>query len=416
MPAAYSASWSHVSRSPVVGASRTFRKEEGTMSTLPSPKFMVRLHADSLVRLNQKPYLEEGEVKSLVLKLPGATVAIFDRFMPLADLFVPNGLIINVELEAPDIDHAVGNAVGVTTYVLSLLSCVTNAAVGQPMPIWVYDSTRGVVDREFRFFAYNAIPVTNTRIIDQSSLMVLLEKMFNGFFSDPTVKDDWKDRVQRAVTAFRRGLADNDDVLTEFIIVWSSMEGLDCVYRKVLPSRKSDFMDGVRDVLDRLGYPHVFDTLKGLRDGLAHGNFSLADVNSTASSNLELVRRALLLMVLRILKVEQEVCDRVLRSDGYKGKVIPRMKYLASIRCEPGDVSRLDTHPVMEFTIDRMVATKDGDKLTLQPTLNLTPKNLAGMEARGWELWGDSGLKLVISETQVEVIRKGEGETGDRSA
>src|SRR5216683_5430797 len=215
--------------------------------------YIVRLYADSLVRLNQKPYYEEGAARSLALNLPGVTVAIFDRFVPVGDAGVPRGLIVQVRFEAGGIDEAVAQAKGVASYVLSMLCCVTLASVEQPKPVWVYDASPGVEDRDYRHFAYdNECAVLNTRRLEDANLFALLERNFNSFLADATIRQESKERVQRAIQSFRRGLADNDDVLTEFIIAWSSMEGLDCVYRKVLPSaRTRDFMDGVRDVLDR---------------------------------------------------------------------------------------------------------------------------------------------------------------------
>jgi len=45
-------------------------------------------------------------------------------------------------------------------------------------------------------------------------------------------------------------------------------------------------------------------------------------------------------MILRILGVEEAVSDKVLKQAGYKGKFAPFVKVLATIRFEPGDVTR----------------------------------------------------------------------------
>ncbi len=368
--------------------------------------YIVRLYADSLVRLNQKPYYEEGAARSLALNLPGVTVAIFDRFVPVGDAGVPRGLIVQVRFEAGGIDEAVAQAKGVASYVLSMLCCVTLASVEQPKPVWVYDASPGVEDRDYRHFAYdNECAVLNTRRLEDANLFALLERNFNSFLADATIRQESKERVQRAIQSFRRGLADNDDVLTEFIIAWSSMEGLDCVYRKVLPSaRTRDFMDGVRDVLDRLGRADLFETLKCLRDGLAHGKISLGEATKTAEVNLELVRRAFVLMILRVLAVEEAVSDKVLRQSGYKGKFAPFVKFVATIRFEPGDVTCLDTHPVVEVTCAGVKATPAGEKLTLEPDWRLTPRNLKGMAVQGYELWGDAGSRMEFGGAGVKFI------------
>ena len=368
--------------------------------------YIIRLYADSLVRLNQKPYLEEGAARSLALNLPGVTVAVFDRFVSVGDVEVPRGLIVQVGLEASDIDEAVAKAKGIASYLLSMLCCVTLASVEQPKPIWVYDASPGAEDRDYRHFAYeNECAVLSTRRLEDANLFALLERNFNSFLSDVAIREDWKERVQRAIQSFRRGLADNDDVLTEFIIAWSSMEGLDCVYRKVLPSALTrDFMDGVRDVLDRLGRADLFETLKDLRDGLAHGNISLVDATRTAEASLELIRQAFVLMILRILGVEEAVSDKVLKQAGYKGKFAPFVKVLATIRFEPGDVTRLDAHPIVEVTCAGVEAIRAGEKLTLKPNWRVTQRNLGGMALQGYELWGDAGSRMEFGSADVRSI------------
>jgi hypothetical protein len=41
-----------------------------------------------------------------------------------------------------------------------------------------------------------------------------------------SLKNGFKERVQRSMMAFRRGLSDNDDVLNEFLTAWSTMRKL----------------------------------------------------------------------------------------------------------------------------------------------------------------------------------------------
>jgi len=168
--------------------------------------YIIRLYADSLVRLNQKPYLEEGAARSLALNLPGVTVAVFDRFVSVGDVEVPRGLIVQVGLEASDIDEAVAKAKGIASYLLSMLCCVTLASVEQPKPIWVYDASPGAEDRDYRHFAYeNECAVLSTRRLEDANLFALLERNFNSFLSDVAIREDWKERVQRAIQSFRAG-------------------------------------------------------------------------------------------------------------------------------------------------------------------------------------------------------------------
>ncbi len=98
------------------------------------PTFMVRLLADSSVRLTATPYVE-SQVASCAFPVAGLfTVAAFDNLVQLGDVWVPRGLLINTQIEANDFKTALERAQEAATYFVSMLSCVCNAAVGQPKP------------------------------------------------------------------------------------------------------------------------------------------------------------------------------------------------------------------------------------------------------------------------------------------
>src|SRR5262249_47481170 len=153
-------------------------------------------------------------------------------------------------------------------------------------------------------------------------------------------------RVQQGLMAFRRGLADNDDVLTEFLIAWATMEGLDCVYCKVLPAASvRAFKDGMKDVFTRLSRPDVFTPLENLRNEIAHGSLSLAQAIQMARTHLDLVRQALVFMIFRILKVEENLAKGIIAQPAYKGTFRPHMRLLATINFDPVDVHNLHAQP-----------------------------------------------------------------------
>lgn len=370
------------------------------------PTYIVRLFAASTIRLNPLPYVGPQPSPPFVVELPDAVIAVFDRLLPVGNLHVPNGLIVQVEVQAANIDEGEERARGAAAGVLSALSCVGLAAIEQPLPLWAYDSTPGVAERDYRHFMYDGyVGGLLTRPVEYKDFDALMRSYFDCIGG--RLSPDWLARIERAIEAFRRGLADNDDLLTEFLIAWSSMEGLDCVYRDVLPSAAvRRFMDGVRAVLADLGRSDLFETLKGLRDGLAHGNISLSEARELAVSNIDLVRRALALMILRVLWVDSTVADRVIARVGRKGKFAGYVKDIAIIQFEPGDVRDLGDHPLIEVTLDRVEAIPEGDKLTLKPTRNLSPKNVPQLSARGYEIWGETGINLQVGPSTVSVIRR----------
>ena len=248
------------------------------------PEFIVRLEAGSVIRLCKRAYDEESERRSLYLAFPYAQLAVFDRLAQVAnDVMVPDGLIILVKLPADGIDLAITQATGMADHALSMMSCVTMFAADVPYPVWAYDATAGVDNRQYQHFFYDGMGSRGSRPLNDQHLIALLEKNYNSFMQDSSLKGDFKARVQRSMMAFRRGLSDNDDVLNEFLTAWSTMEGLDCVYCKVLPSaRVRAFKDGMKDVLDKLGRPEVFTPLERLRNDIAHGSLSLDQATQTA--------------------------------------------------------------------------------------------------------------------------------------
>lgn len=75
-------------------------------------RYIVRLFCDSWVRLNDKPYFGDKPAPSIAIDLPGVTVAVFDGSAALGDMHLPKGLIVQVALEAADIDMAIESGRG----------------------------------------------------------------------------------------------------------------------------------------------------------------------------------------------------------------------------------------------------------------------------------------------------------------
>jgi hypothetical protein len=375
------------------------------------PDFIVCLRSPSVIRLGTKPYDDEESRKTLFLSLPDAQVAVFDWLAEVtSEISVRDGLLIQVKLAASDIDSAIGISTNVAGYALSMLSCVTMASVDNPFPIWAYDATEGVVDREYRHCFYEGVGPIATRALNDQHLLHLLEKNYDSFLSRKDVKDDFKERVQRAMMAFRRGLADNDDILNEFLTAWSTMEGLDCVYTKLLPaSTVRDFKDGMKDVLKRLGRPEAFDKLERLRNDIAHGSLSLAQAIQTAVDHAELIRRALVMMILRILKADETIIQEVISQAAYKGKARRHLRLMATIKFDPIDVQDPINQPRVRVWLEGERFTKNSQTLGYTPDLRCQPLNLKEMSARGLQFWGDAAAPIRMNDIGVRVI------TGDGS-
>ncbi len=165
-------------------------------------------------------------------------------------------------------------------------------------------------------------------------------------------------------------------------------------------------MDGARAVFQRLGQPDdLFESLKGLRNGLAHGYVSLVDAVRIASNNIELVRKTLVVMILRILKCDEKIIAQVADQIAYKGKFAPYYKHVGTIRLRPGSVSDFENQPLIEMQCDAVHTERAGDKLNFSPTLNFTLKKGDSLNGRGYEIWGDVAGGLTIEgPTEVNVV------------
>jgi hypothetical protein len=375
------------------------------------PEFIVRMEASSVIRLGKKAYYEEAEQRSLHLGFHYADFAFFDRLVQVSeDIGVPDGLIILVKLRADNIDIALNEVVSFTDHALSMMSCVAMCAADVPYPVWAYEATPGVDNREYRHFFYDGIGLRASRPLNDQHLIALLERNYDAFMADATFKLDFKARLQRSMMAFRRGLSDNDDVLNEFLTAWSTMEGLDCVYREVLPGPSvRDFKDGMRDVLQQIGSPEVFAPLERLRNDIAHGSLSLDQAMKMARSQLDLIRHSLVLMILRILKVDEGASNEIIQQTVYKGKSRPHFKIIATIRFEPVDIRDPTNQPVIQVWREGINFSKNGDKLEYKPEIKIKPMNVSQMTPVRMEFWGDPGAPIRKSYFSSVVTKQGEG-------
>lgn len=394
-------------------------------------KFITQLIADSLIRLNDKPFFVKGETKSIILEFPDFVAAVFDRFASLSELFVPTGLIINVEVEAKDINEAIDISENYATYALSLLSCSSVASVSPPKPLWAYESSFNKQKRDYILFIYDPVLVAvNKRKFNQSALFEILEKKVNGFMKRKDINKDRKNRMLRAIASFRRGLSDNNDIMTEFLILWSALETLDIVYREVFGIKAEKFyakcsscgkeynncpecgkrdiflkgitLSGLEEIFTILGQSEKFHLLRRLRHGIMHGFEELEKSIKTVDENLALVRKAVLLMIMRILSVDKKIEEKILESPPYKGKFIPYFKLLFNGKFDPRNAKDPFGHPSVEVKYSKIETLINGDKLTLKPTWEFTPRNVENMTLLGYEIYGEEVGQLEIEKFDIK--------------
>jgi hypothetical protein len=316
------------------------------------PTYLVQLVTDSSLRLFPTAHINAVMTPLTVTLFGNFTITVRDNVVSIGGVNVPRGLVINIEVRAEDFNAGVEHAQQAATYFLSIASCMGNASILQPRPKWAYDATPGLTERQFTAFAYDFNLHLSTRNLKRDHLLDFLDNMFNRFASHAQATADAKARLTRAILSFRRGLADTEDTLDEFLIHWGALETLDVVYRKVFGHAaayifktcgkcKSSFRDcpqcgdpntflvsqrhtGIEDVFVALGQSEKYNQLRKLRNGMSRGYMSLSECVDIATANIELVRKAVLSMIMQIIGMGEDVQTLVVGQPGIKGKYIVR--------------------------------------------------------------------------------------------
>ena len=132
-----------------------------------------------------------------------------------------------------------------------MLSCISNASAFRPKPLWGYDATPGL-DRRVKAFGYDYNLHLATRAANLPILLEWLDKIYHEFEANKTLEQDDKDRLYRAIEGFRRGMADTEDELDEFMIQWSRAGDHESRIRAVIWSRhEAAFPGKVLEVQER---------------------------------------------------------------------------------------------------------------------------------------------------------------------
>jgi hypothetical protein len=342
-----------------------------------------------------------GGAKSIVFELPDRIIVAFDRFLPVADVSRACGLILNVQLEAETMAAAIEKSKEAAGLILSMLSFVASASVEPARVFWIYDASDGLEERDFCQFIYDPVLRMRTRRVEHSALFEVLQKAFDGFLGREDIKSDFKLRLVTALQSFRRGLSDNDDVLTEFLIHWSSLETLDIVYRNVLGT--NGHLSGLKEVFNKLRPGEgKFSLLKDLRDDVSHGAKPLSDAVVTARENLELVRKAVQIMIMKILSIEDNIQKEILDAVTYKGKFAPHHRALLSGKFEPGYVRALAGHPSIQCECTGIKTSTEGEKLNVEPTWTVSKTSFMPAALRAWETYGEEAQGPLITGLDVQ--------------
>lgn len=400
--------------------------------------FTAQFTARSAIRIHEKPAIED-RADSILLEWPARDFALvlFDRQVTLDGTRVPWGLMAHVQVEAESIEQATGMARSAAVAAMSICSCVSRGAIQLPRIQWIYDATDGVTERQLHHFVYDPYLAMATRNVDREALFNWLDQLFHDVAEREALTEERKTRLWQAITSFRRGLADNDDVLTEFVIQWSLLEMLDVVYRETfeieveriytrcrcgerrwkcvacgtekLHGRRGE-LAGAKAVFVALDAEDEFGEVSQLRNGIVHGYKKIDECVATARQHLELVRTAVLTMIMEILGVEDDVRKAVQDLTSIKGKFEPYVKFKAHGTFAPQGINQVHGHPGLEATGHEVEAStsNEGRKLHLSPKCLFTARNVEQIAVSGYEIWGEEGREVEITAIEARVIKKSE--------
>jgi hypothetical protein len=129
-------------------------------------------------------------------------------------------------------------------------------------------------------------------------------------------------------------------------------------------------------VLSALDASAPFDTIEGLRDGIAHGAIDLNHAIKTAETYMELIRNAVHFTVMRILGFNEGAAKSMLVRPNVSDRFTPRYVLIGSLEFEPPPYDNFDGQPDVQSVLLGVKTEKVGDKLNISPSLSfriLTP-------------------------------------------
>jgi hypothetical protein len=113
-----------------------------------------------------------------------------------------------------------------------------------------------------------------------------------------------------------------------------------------------------------------------------------------ARDHLELIRHALVLMILRILKVDEKNINYIIGKTIYKGRHRPFMCLLARIRFDPVEVQNVCGQPKVKAWLEKGAYTKKVDELEYQPEMRFEVGNVKEMTQYGTQFARDPGAPM----------------------
>lgn len=141
------------------------------------------------------------------------------------------GWMIEVKLDAENIDEAIDRALELSEFFLSAFCLETGTEIYPSNRILAYDITEVVEKRVFRQYFRN-LPYSSSPT--QVTFSSFNEQAYRIF----TLESEYRNRIYRAIRWFRKGILGNDPI-DQFIFFWHGLETLNSPLAKFFGCEKS---------------------------------------------------------------------------------------------------------------------------------------------------------------------------------
>lgn len=239
---------------------------------------------------------------------------------------VYDGLEYHVLINANDIKDAMIRARSSCVIVSDWLSIVHSTAITDPVPIFAFDYDETTTDRQFAQVERNLpLSIAPRRVFKKDPF-----RLFHSSWND--LKDKTTtDRLRRAMTLLRLSYTELDTI-DQFEDVWDGLETINPLIRKkyslpeTYPGSKCSncgnqvqvpgSSSGIRHATTKLlGLPpEDWNSLREVRNDIAHGIKSFADILPRLEMILPIARHALLNAILDLMEIPQDQRSQFLRT------------------------------------------------------------------------------------------------------
>ncbi|MGB2982635.1 MAG: hypothetical protein WBC63_02105 [Candidatus Bipolaricaulia bacterium] len=341
----------------------------------------------------------------------GARLVLHDASRDESGVSVHEGLSLDMDVPAGDMDEAISRAQNLTEGLVNLISYTTAAACSPATLKSAYEIPRGQADVDVVWVHQRSRgPLGDLRPID-ADLLNTVYSLYDK--ADEATK--W--RISQAAQWLRKGDLELETV-GQFIAYWEGLEAASWALLDILcheavelfptcskckhqlkecpkckkPLGRLNDMAGVAELFERLvdGGRETHKRIRTHRGQLFHGGKKLKPGFLDAlREDLQILREALALAIGECLGLEEVETKLIAGTQPRRATRPTRVKVFGKLAAfEAPDLERPDLQPFVEHEPEEKYSVTSEGKLNVAFAHTLTMRN-AAFQAEGFEMWGD---------------------------